>query len=105
MYVADNEKQRKKLAKEFYIDIGNRIQGYQKRMEHLIRSGNTSQKILDRWEIKIQSLSATKHEFESILKQDLSGMDEQLSLPLEMCDQFKQRVRSPHVFGAEVKKD
>lgn len=100
MYVADDEKQRKKMAKEFYIDIGNRIQEYQKRMEHLIRSGNTSQKILDRWETKIQSLSATKHEYESILKQDLSGMDEQLSLLREMCDQFKLRVRSSQIFGA-----
>lgn len=99
MYVADDEKQRRKMANEFYIDVGKRIDDYQERIEHLIRSGSTSEKILDRWELKLQSLEARKREYEAILKQDLSGMDEKYSLLRDTCDQFRLRVRNSQVFG------
>lgn len=100
MYVADDEKQRRKMANEFYIDIGKRIDDYQERIEHLIRSGSTSAKILDRWELKLQGLEARKREYEAILRQDLSGMDEKYSLLRDTCDQFRLRVRNSQVFGA-----
>ena len=67
MYVADDEKQRNKMAREFYQDMGREIEEYQKRISKLIQNHNTSQRILDRWELKIQSLEAKKSEYEKIL--------------------------------------
>ncbi|MBQ2923442.1 MAG: hypothetical protein IJE60_10245, partial [Tyzzerella sp.] len=72
---------------------------YQRRILKLIQSGNSSQKILDRWEIKIQSLESKKREYETILKQNLSGIDEEFTMLRDMCDQFKTTVRSSQIFG------
>lgn len=99
MYVADDEKQRGKMAHEFYQAIGREIDEYQKRITKLIQSGNSSQRILDRWELKIQSLESKKREYERILKQDLSGIDENFTMLRDMCDQFKLRVKSSQIFG------
>lgn len=38
MYVADDEKQRKKMAVEFYLDMQKQIQQYQDKIEQLIKS-------------------------------------------------------------------
>lgn len=100
MYVADDAKQRGKMSREFYQDMGREIEEYQKRIIKLIQSGNNSQKILDRWELKIQSLESKKREYENILKQDLSGVDEEFTMLRDMCNQFKMSVRRSQVFGA-----
>lgn len=102
MYVADDEKQRGKMAHEFYRDMGNEIETYQKRIMNLIRNGSSSQKILDRWELKIQSLESKKKEYEGILKQNLSGIDEEFTMLRDICDQFKLKVRKTKVFGAAM---
>lgn len=102
MYVADDEKQRGKMAHEFYRDMGNEIETYQKRIMNLIRNGSSSQKILDRWELKIQSLESKKKEYEGILKQNLSGIDEEFTMLRDICDQFKLKVRKTQVFGAAM---
>ena len=99
MYVADDEKQRSKMAHEFYQDIGREIDEYQKRITRLLQNGNSSQKILDRWELKIRSLENKKREYETILKKDLSGIDEGFTMLRDMCDQFKLRVRSSQIFS------
>lgn len=93
MYVADDEKQRGKMAREFYQDMGREIEEYQQRIAKLIQSGNSSQRILDRWELKIQALEKKKQEYERILKQDLSGVDENFAMLRNMCDQFKFSVK------------
>jgi len=98
MYVADDEKQRSKMTNEFYLNMDREIEEYQRRMVKLIQGGNTSQKILDRWEIKIQSLENKKREYETILKQNLSGVDENFAMLRDMCDQFKMRVRSSQIY-------
>ena len=100
MYVADDVKQRGKMSREFYQDMGREIAGYQSRILRLIQNGNSSQKILDRWELKIQALEAKKREYEDILKQDLSGVDEEFTMLRDMCNQFKMSVRRSQVFGA-----
>lgn len=100
MYVADDAKQRGKMAREFYLDMGHEIEEYQRRIIKLIQSGNSSQKILDRWELKIQSLEGKKREYEDILKQDLSGVDEEFTMLRDMCNQFRLSVRRSQVFGA-----
>lgn len=99
MYVADDEKQRGKMAHEFYRDMGNEIETYQKRILNLIRNGSSSQKILDRWELKIQSLESKKREYEGILKQNLSGIDEEFTMLRDICDQFKFAVKRTQVLG------
>ena len=102
MYVADDEKQRNKMAREFYQDMGKEIEEYQKRIMKLIQNGNSSQKILDRLELKLQSLESKKREYEDILKQDLSGVDEEFTMLRDICDQFKLTVRRTQVFGAAM---
>lgn len=102
MYVADDEKQRKKMAHEFYRDMASEIETYQKRIMSLIQSGNNSQRILDRWELKIQSLENKKREYEVILKQNLSGIDEEFNMLRSMCNQFKMGVRKSQIFGAAM---
>lgn len=99
MYVADDEKQRSKMAHEFYQDIGREIDEYQKRITKLLQNGNSSQRILDRWELKIRSLENKKREYEAILKKDLSGIDEGFTMLRDMCDQFKLQVRSSQIFS------
>ena len=100
MYVADDAKQRGKMSREFYQDIGREIEEYQKRITSLIQSGNSSQKILDRWEAKIRALEEKKREYEEILKQDLSGVDEEFTMLRDLCDQFKLSVLHAQVFRA-----
>lgn len=102
MYVADDEKQRNKMAHEFYRDMASEIEAYQKRIMNLIQNGNNSQRILDRWELKIQSLENKKREYEGILKQDLSGIDEEFTMLRNMCDQFRMGVRKSQIFGAAM---
>ena len=99
MFVADDEKQRSKMAYEFYLDIGREVDEYQRRITKLIQNGNSSQRILDRWELKIRSLENKKREYETILKKDLSGIDEDFAMLRDMCDQFKLHVRNSQIFS------
>ncbi len=98
MYVVDDEKQRGKMAREFYQDMSREIEEYQKRIGKLIQNGNTSQRILDRWELKIQSLEMKKREYETILKKDLSGVDEEFTMLRELCNQYRMGVKSTQLF-------
>ncbi len=102
MYVADDEKQRGKMAREFYLDMSREIEEYQKRIGKLIQKGNTSQKILDRWELKIQSLEMKKREYESILKKDLSGVDEEFTMLNDLCNQFRMGVKSTQLWDLKA---
>lgn len=99
MYVVDDDEQRAKMSREFYQDMGREIEEYQNRISKLIQNGNSSQRILDRWELKIQSLENKKREYEKILKKDLSGIDENFTMLRDMCDQFKFAVKRTQVFG------
>lgn len=99
MYVVDDDEQRAKMSREFYQDMGREIEEYQKRITRLIQNGNSSQRILDRWELKIQSLENKKREYEKILKKDLSGIDENFTMLRDMCDQFKFAVKRTQIFG------
>ena len=99
MYVADDETQRKKMAHEFYFDMGREIEEYQKNISRLIRNGNSSQRILDRWTLKIEELQRKKKEYESLLKQNLSGIDENFTLLEGMRDQLKLNVQGSKLYG------
>ena len=66
MYAADDETQRKKMAHEFYFDMSREIEEYQKNISRLIRNGNSSQRILYRWTLKIEELQRKKREYEGL---------------------------------------
>lgn len=99
MFVVDNEEQCKKMTQEFYHDLGSQIAEYQKRIGKLIQNGNTNQKVLDRWILKIQMLATRKKEYETILHRDLSGMDEEFSMLESMCQNYKMTVKRSQIFG------
>lgn len=99
MYVADNEKQRNKMAHEFYIDMAKEIDEYQSRIINLIKGGSKSQRVVDRWELKIQSLENKKREYEKILKRNLSDVDDEFSMLRGIYDNFKMSVKNTQIFG------
>ena len=99
MYVADDETQRQKMAHEFYADMGREIEEYQRNISRLIRNGNSSQRILDRWTLKIEGLQRKKREYEDLLKQNLSGMDENFTLLEGMRNQLMLNVQSANLYG------
>ena len=100
MYVADNEKQRDKMAHEFYLDMAKEISEYQSRIIRLMEGGNKSQRILDRWGLKIQAMESKKHEYEKILNRNLSDVDDEFSMLRGLYDNFKMSVKSSQIFGA-----
>lgn len=79
--------------------MGREIEEYQRRITHLIQSGNSSQRILDRWLLKIESLENKKKEYEKILRQDLSGIDSEFTMLKTMCEQFRMGVLKTKIFG------
>lgn len=94
MYVADDEKQRRKMAAEFYIDMGRQIQDYQERIENLLKSGSESNAVLIRWMNKVRTLEDKKYDYEVILKQRLDDMDSEFDYLKSLCTEFKLRVNA-----------
>ena len=100
MYVVDDEKQRRKMAAEFYIDMGKQIEEYQERIEHLIKSGSESTAILNRWLLKVEGLEQKKKSYEDILKQNLQGIDEEFGVLRTLCSEYKLRVNAKNPYSA-----
>ena len=94
MYVADDEKQRKKMATEFYLYMQKQIQDYQDKIEKLIKGGSQSDAILTRWLNRVSTLEDKKYDYEVILKQRLNDMDSEFEYLKTLCDDYKLRVRS-----------
>ena len=92
MYVADDEKQRKKMAEEFYICMAKQIQDYQDRIEKLIKNGNQSEVILTKWLNKVQTLENKRREYEIVLKRRLDEVDAEFDYLHTLCDDFQLRV-------------
>lgn len=99
MYVADDAKQRGKMAREFCQSMNREIEECQKYMTRLIQSASASPKVLDRWMLKLQTMETRKNEYERILKQNLSGIDENFTALRDLCEQFEFRVKRSRVFG------
>lgn len=99
MYVADDEKQRSKMAHEFYIDMGKEIDEYQRRITRILQNGSVSQRVLDRWDLKIQALQNKKREYETVLKQRLNGIDEDFTMLKDMRDQLNYSIKQSQLFG------
>ena len=77
MPVMDSEKQRKKMAAEFYTAVRKEIALYQQKVEDLIASDSRSAAIMYRWVMKIDALEKKKQEYETILRQDLDQLDDE----------------------------
>lgn len=92
MYVADDEKQRKKMAEEFYFSMSKQIQDYQERIDKLIKNGNQSEVILTRWLGKVETLERKRYEYEVILKRKLDEVDSEFDYLHSLCDDYKVRV-------------
>ena len=100
MYVADDEKQRKKMAVEFYLDMQKQIQQYQDKIEQLIKAGNQSEAILTRWLNKVKTLEDKKYDYEIILKQRLNDVDSDFEYLRTLCSEYKLRVNAKQKYMA-----
>lgn len=76
MFVVDDEKQREKMASAFYRSVKKDIAYYTERASHFIQTGSQSPSIMERWVMKIDSLSAKKREYEEILHRELNELDD-----------------------------
>lgn len=92
MYVMDDDKQRQKMAAEFYNAVRKEIEEYQERAEHFISSNSQSPVIMGRCILKIEALEKKKQEYEGILRQQLDELDSEFAT-LRMFSQELQ-VRS-----------
>jgi len=76
LFVADNSKQREKIANEFYYNARQTINNYVARIEKLIVSNSSNPALLERWANKAASLQDKKIEYEGLLRRELSELDE-----------------------------
>ena len=74
-YVADDEKQRDKMASEFYTLVRKEAQEYQERAMYLIDSGCHSPSIMERWIGRIDDLKQKKQRYEALFRKELSETD------------------------------
>lgn len=100
MFVADDEKQRGKMAAEFYMNYKKDIETYEERIQHFIDNGCTSQAVISRWLKKIEALKLKKTTYEQVLKRQLDDLDKDFSL-LQMQSQelslraVKDQIKMP----------
>ena len=80
MHVVDSERQREKMAEEFYNNYKRDIEMYQKSIQKFIDSGGTSPTVTERWIKKINALNQKKSTYEDILRQRLDNLDKDYAL-------------------------
>lgn len=88
-YVADDEKQREKMASEFYTLVRKEAQEYQERAAYLIDSGCQSASIMERWIRRIHELEQKKQRYEALFRKELSETDAEFD-SLELYSQELQ---------------
>ncbi len=91
MDVADVEKQRIKMADEFYTNYKNDIKAYQNVIQNFIDNGNNNATVINRWLMKIEALEKKKHTYEHILKQRLDNLDSDFSFLTLQADELRVR--------------
>ena len=92
IYMADDEKQRSKMANEFLSSTRSEIQFYLAKVDHLISTGCESLIIIDRWLNRIHALEAKKRMYEDILRTDLSNLGEEYENLRFMADELSARA-------------
>lgn len=93
MPVMDSEKQRKKMAAEFYTAVRKEIALYQQKVEDLIASDSRSAAIMYRWVMKIDALEKKKQEYETILRQDLDQLDDEFMTLRIFSQELSRRAK------------
>ena len=93
MPVMDSEKQRKKMAAEFYTAVRKEIALYQQKVEDLIASDSRSAAIMYRWVMKIDALEKKKQEYEKILRQDLDQLDDEFMTLRIFSQELSRRAK------------
>ena len=88
-FVADDEKQRDKMASEFYTLVRKEAQEYQERAAYLIESGCQSASIMERWINRIRELEQKKQRYEALFQKELSETDAEFG-SLELYSQELQ---------------
>ena len=83
MFVVDDERQRRKMTEEFYINYKRDIEFYQKRIQNFIDNGCNSKAVIERWIKKVEALSQKKKTYEEVLKQRLDDLNSEIQM-LEM---------------------
>ena len=63
----DSERQREKMAEEFYNNYKRDIEMYQKSIQKFIDSGGTSPTVIERWIKKINALNQKKSTYEDMI--------------------------------------
>ena len=89
MYVLDDQKQRDKMAQEFYIAMRREVELYQERVKHFIDTNITSPAVMNRWIAKIEALEDKRRHYEGILRRQLDDLNDEFST-LQMFSQDLQ---------------
>lgn len=92
IFVVDDDKQRRKMAAAFYRSVRREIAEYEERITHLIQNGSQSAKIMDRWILRIQALEEKKHNYEDILKRELTDLDDEFTSLRYLSDELRIRA-------------
>ena len=79
MYVLDDQKQRNKMAQEFYIAMRWEVELYQERVKHFIDTNITSPAVMNRWIAKIEALEDKRRHYEGILRRQLDDLNDEFS--------------------------
>ena len=93
-YIIDDEKQRGKMAEEFYAAVRKEISAYQERVDYLIKSGSQSPAVMDRWVLKVQGLEEKKRHYEQVLRRELDGLDEEFGTLKFLAQELQARAQN-----------
>ena len=93
MYVIDDQKQRDKMASEFYNHIRKEIEMYQERAEHFIASDCQSVAIMNRWILKIEGLEEKKRHYEELLQKELDELGTEFSTLRMFAQELQLKAR------------
>lgn len=93
-YIIDDAKQRGKMAEEFYLAVKKEIAEYQDKCDYFIKSGSNSPAVMERWVLKVQALEERKRHYESVLQQELDGLDEEFSTLKFLAQELQVRANN-----------
>ncbi len=96
-YIIDDEKQRSKMAEEFYTAVRKEISTYQERADYLIKSGNQSPAVMERWVMKIRALEERKRHYEQVLRRELDGLDDEFGTLKFLSQELQIRAQNIRV--------
>ena len=94
-YIIDDAKQRDKMAEEFYLAVKKEIAEYQEKCDYFIKSGSNSPAVMDRWVLKVRALEERKRHYESVLRRELDGLDDEFSTLKFLAQELQ--IRANHI--------